>query len=89
MRFLRTGGALNQESFRPEAAFTGGEFRLELFNKFHFDWNVDVAFFVSVAQKFADSRTSDLAIIASKFVTYMPMNLLASCEFMSRAYASE
>src|SRR6476659_1085891 len=58
----------NQESFRPEQLLPGGEFRFELFNKFHFDWNVDVAFVVSVAQKLAYSRTSDLAIIPSKFV---------------------
>ena len=47
--------------------FPGCSF-LSLFDEFHFDWNVEVAFVVSVAKKFADSRTSDLAIIASKFV---------------------
>jgi hypothetical protein len=41
---------------------------LESFDKFHFDWNVDVAFIVRGSQKFTDSRASGLTIIASEFI---------------------
>src|SRR5262245_13706000 len=68
MRVFQNRLSVDTREFETQTAFTGGEFRLELFNKFHFDWNVDVAFVVSIAQKFAYSRTSDLTIIPSKFV---------------------
>src|SRR2546422_10385392 len=41
---------------------------LESFDKFPFDWNVDVAFITRGSQKFADSRASSLTVIASKFI---------------------
>src|SRR5262249_30669956 len=40
----------------------------ESFDKFYFNWDVDVSFIVCVGQKFADSSPSGLTIIASKFI---------------------
>src|SRR4029077_15486693 len=42
--------------------------RLESFDKFHFDWNVDADFVIRLRQKFADSGSSHFTIVASKFI---------------------